>query len=198
MTVGSPEGDPALLWEVIEFLVAMRTLCDNPMRLAIVVPIRVRLKTIDSVDYSHYFLESIGGLMADKSLSERMANWMRGRNGSDELGNAVLVIALILLVVDVFVRTLWLGIIVLLLLGYACWRLSSKDVRQRRKENAAFVKVIGPVAPFLSFSRGDAASSQSFVQLECPTCSQKMRVPAGKGRMRVTCPRCQNKFETRS
>ena len=159
---------------------------------------RGKIEIRDSIDYSHYVLESIGGLMADKSFSERMADWMHGRNGSDELGNAVLILALILLLVDVFVRTLWLGIIVLLLLGYACWRLSSTDVRQRRKENAAFVKAIGPVAPFLSFSRGGATQGQAYKQLECPTCGQMMRVPSGKGRMRVTCPRCRNKFETRS
>ena len=157
-----------------------------------------KIEIRDIIDYSHYVLESIGGLMADKSLSERVADWMRGRNGSDELGNAVLILALVLLLVDVFVRALWLGIIVLLLLGYACWRLSSKDVRQRRKENAVFVNAIGPVAPFLSFSRGGAPQGQAYLQLDCPTCGQKMRVPAGKGRMRVTCPRCQNKFETRS
>ena len=149
------------------------------------------------IDDSHYFEESAGGLMADNSFNERLTAWMRGRNGSDELGNAVLVLALVLLLIDVFVRALWLGIIVVLLLGYACWRISSKDLRQRRKENAAFVKAIGPVAPYLDFFHGSAAA-QEYTQLECPTCGQMMRVPSGKGRMRVTCPRCKNKFETRS
>ena len=32
----------------------------------------------------------------------------------------------------------------------------------------------------------------------CPNCKQQVRVPAGKGKVRITCPRCQHKFETYS
>ena len=31
-----------------------------------------------------------------------------------------------------------------------------------------------------------------------PSCKQQVRVPAGKGKVRITCPRCQHKFETYS
>lgn len=139
--------------------------------------------------------------MAKESLTDRMANWMRGRNGADELGNAVLLLALILLIIDIFVRTVWLSVIALVLLAYSCWRVSSANVRQRRAENATFVNAIGPAARFLSFGMTTttaAPQNPDYKYLECPTCGQTMRVPSGKGRMRVTCPRCQNKFETRS
>ena len=32
----------------------------------------------------------------------------------------------------------------------------------------------------------------------CPNCKQQVRVPAGKGKVRMTCPRCGEKFETYS
>ena len=32
----------------------------------------------------------------------------------------------------------------------------------------------------------------------CPNCKQQVRVPAGKGKVRITCPRCNEKFETYS
>ena len=32
----------------------------------------------------------------------------------------------------------------------------------------------------------------------CPQCAQRLRVPRGKGRLRVTCTRCGNVFETKS
>lgn len=140
--------------------------------------------------------------MAKESFTERMTNWMRGRNGADELGNAVLLLSLILLIIDLFARTTVLTVIALVLLVYSCWRVSSANVRQRQAENAAFVKAIGPAARFLSFGMTTASTaaprSADYTYLECPTCGQTMRVPSGKGRMRVTCPRCKNKFETRS
>ena len=34
--------------------------------------------------------------------------------------------------------------------------------------------------------------------IKCPTCGQMLSVPKGKGRIRVTCPKCRTKMETRS
>ncbi len=39
---------------------------------------------------------------------------------------------------------------------------------------------------------------KNYKYLICPQCAQRLRVPRGKGRLRVTCTRCGNKFETRS
>lgn len=34
--------------------------------------------------------------------------------------------------------------------------------------------------------------------LKCPNCGQILSVPKGKGKIRVTCPRCRTKMETKS
>ena len=34
--------------------------------------------------------------------------------------------------------------------------------------------------------------------LRCPSCRQKLRVPKGKGKIRVTCTHCGNRFEAKS
>lgn len=39
---------------------------------------------------------------------------------------------------------------------------------------------------------------RQYKYLTCPQCSQRLRVPRGKGRLRVTCTRCGCKFETKS
>ena len=43
-----------------------------------------------------------------------------------------------------------------------------------------------------------ASAKQAVVHniVDCPACHQKLRVPAGKGRIRVTCSGCGNRFET--
>lgn len=136
--------------------------------------------------------------MANQSFLDRLANWMRGRNGADALGNTALGISVILLVIDIFARTRWLSAIALVAALYACWRTSSKDLSARRRENHAFLTHIGPLAQWVSNPKGTLDETRNYRHLTCPSCGQKMRVPRGKGRMRVTCPACHNKFEARS
>jgi len=33
---------------------------------------------------------------------------------------------------------------------------------------------------------------------KCPHCGQKMRIPKGKGKLRVKCSNCENKFEIKT
>ena len=42
------------------------------------------------------------------------------------------------------------------------------------------------------------AEIRQYKYLICPQCTQRLRVPRGKGRLRVTCTRCGNVFETKS
>ena len=39
---------------------------------------------------------------------------------------------------------------------------------------------------------------KQFKYFICPQCAQRLRVPRGKGRLRVTCTRCGNVFEVKS
>ena len=39
---------------------------------------------------------------------------------------------------------------------------------------------------------------RQYKYLLCPQCTQRLRVPRGKGRIRVTCTNCGNVFETKS
>lgn len=136
--------------------------------------------------------------MSNQTLNERLANWMRGRNGADELGNTVVALSVILLLINVFAHTRWLSVIALLLAIYACWRMSSQAVARRQAENRAFLKALGPVANVVRNPQETVQEHHDFKHLTCPECGQKMRVPRGKGKMRVTCPKCHNKFEAQS
>ena len=54
------------------------------------------------------------------------------------------------------------------------------------------------VAPWLRDPAAALKESQQYKHLQCPHCGQMVRVPRGKGAIRVTCPRCHEKFDTRS
>jgi len=40
--------------------------------------------------------------------------------------------------------------------------------------------------------------AKQYRRLSCPQCTQKLRVPRGKGKIRVSCSRCGNKFIAKS
>lgn len=136
--------------------------------------------------------------MSKESLEQKLANWMRGRNGSDELGNSVIALALLLLIINIFAGIPALSLIALALTGYACWRMSSKNIAARRAENRAYLVAIGPAAYWVSNPKETFEEFRNYKHLTCPSCGKTMRVPRGKGNLRVTCPSCGTKFEAKS
>lgn len=136
--------------------------------------------------------------MARQSLIERLTNWMRGRNGSDELGTAAIAISFVLLVINALTGARWLSGLAFLAAAYSCWRMSSTNVAQRRAENRAFLSKLGPVGSWLRSPSAATHEARAYKHLTCPNCHQRVRVPRGKGRLRVTCPSCKTKFEARS
>jgi predicted RNA-binding Zn-ribbon protein involved in translation (DUF1610 family) len=136
--------------------------------------------------------------MANSSLSDRLGQFLRGRNGSDELGNCCVFLGLLVLLVNVFVRAWWMAAIALVPVLYALWRMLSTNLAARRRENNAFLRSLGPVAHWVHDPRATFTERRTYKHLTCPSCGNEMRVPRGKGKLRVTCPHCGEKFETRS
>lgn len=136
--------------------------------------------------------------MDKQSISKRLNDWMRGRNGADELGNTVVALSIIVLIINLFAHTRVLAVGALAMAIYSCWRMSSKNVTARRKENREFLKAFAPAIRWIKNPKASINEQRSYKHLTCPTCGQQMRVPRGKGKMRVTCPNCHKKFEARS
>lgn len=136
--------------------------------------------------------------MDKQSFAKRLNDWMRGRNGADELGNTVVAISIIVLFINVFAKTRVLAVGALVMAIYGCWRMSSKNVAARRKENREFLKAFAPALRWIKNPKASVQEQREYKHLTCPHCGQQMRVPRGKGKMRVTCPTCKKKFEARS
>lgn len=125
-------------------------------------------------------------------------DFMRGRNGADELTSLCAVVALVLAVINIFAGQLWLTIVVVAILAYCIFRMLSLDVAARRKESDAVMKVMPALRPWLRNPQAAARENKEYKHVTCPSCKQRVRVPRGKGHIRVTCPRCHEKFEIRS
>jgi len=146
------------------------------------------------------------------------------RRGIDELGRTMLITALVLSVIGMIVsRSVgWLRVVTSLLSGallvLIVLRMFSKDFNKRYQENMKYLTYETAVKQWFrrTFRTKGAGSSYSapkakragknptwaelkqYKYLICPQCAQRLRVPRGKGRIRVTCTNCGNVFETRS
>ncbi|HJB49156.1 MAG TPA: hypothetical protein IAA40_07135 [Candidatus Olsenella excrementigallinarum] len=136
--------------------------------------------------------------MASGDWQRRLMEWLRGRQGPDDLAVFSVNLAIVIVLVNVFARTGWLGWVGLALVAYAMFRIQSRNLGARARENEAFLRALGPARPWVQNPRAAWAELRAYKHVRCSSCRQRVRVPRGKGRLRVTCPRCKTKFEVRS
>lgn len=123
---------------------------------------------------------------AGMNFANSIQRMMMGRYGHDRLNVALLVVGLILTVISMFVGNKLL-ILVTTLLSYvflilALFRSFSRNTYKRYNENRRFLLMI------------DRIKDRSNRYYSCPKCRQTVRVPRGKGKIAITCPKCREKF----
>ena len=137
-----------------------------------------------------------------QKIGNAAARFMYGRNGADQLSYATLALAIAADVVQTFVRSdltkRGLGIISLMLLFLTFWRMFSKNLAKRRAENQKFLeKVWWPLRRKNRDARQRAADKEH-KYFTCPTCRTVCRVPRGKGKIVITCPKCGGEIKGKS
>ncbi|MBQ7566282.1 MAG: hypothetical protein IJT18_04105 [Oscillospiraceae bacterium] len=115
-------------------------------------------------------------------LRDGISRFMAGRYGMDQLGMALLAAALVFVFLSRFVYApLW--IVSPALLGFAVYRTYSRNIERRTRENTRFLHLLDPLR------------DREHRYFRCPKCRQKVRVPRGKGRIAIRCPKCGERFE---
>lgn len=119
---------------------------------------------------------------------------MRGRYGTDSFSRFLLIIALIVIVVDMFLRLRVLDVLGVVLLIYVYCRMFSRNISARSRENQKFLQFIERFRRGAGgFSTGSARDSAHKI-MRCPGCGEKLRVPKGAGKINISCPHCGTKF----
>lgn len=132
------------------------------------------------------------------NFKEKMKNFMIGRYGQDELGKFILSLTLILLVINLFVKTSALSAVALMLIFYSYYRIFSRDTSARYAENKKFLDTIEPLRRKFFTSKNKYENRKVYKYIKCPSCKLEMKVPKGKGKIKVTCKSCGNKFIIKS
>ena len=136
--------------------------------------------------------------MASGDWQRKVAEWLRGRQGPDDLAVFCVNLAMVIVLVNVFAHVGALSFVALAVLAYGIFRIQSKNLGARARENEAFLNALGPVRPWVQNPRAAYRELRAYKHVRCTSCKQRVRVPRGKGKLRVTCPKCRTKFEVRS
>lgn len=122
---------------------------------------------------------------------------MYGRYGGDQLGRFLAIVSLALLVAGLIVS----GIIGSILSGiavgclvYSYFRMFSKKTNLRYQENVKYLRFKSRFTGWFRQQKDMFRQRKTNCFFKCPQCGQTVRVPRGKGKIKITCPKCRNSF----
>ena len=133
-------------------------------------------------------MNGFGGWL--RQLSAKIAygyrRFMEGRYGTDRLNMTILTAGLVLCILSMFFRipavNLVLTLLSYVLMFWAIFRTLSRNTYKRYQENRKYLQIF------------DRLKDRDHRYFDCPKCRQLVRVPRGKGKIAITCPRCREKF----
>lgn len=143
-----------------------------------------------------------------QTFIEKYRRFMLGRNGVDSLTFCLLIIYLVINGIKMFFRfspvayfIMW-GI-ALIILGFAVFRVLSKNCYRRQYENQKFTDFLSKIhfnELAASFRRKFNRAKMRIMQIRthrfrtCPNCNEHLRMSKKRGKRSLTCPRCGHKF----
>ena len=131
-------------------------------------------------------------------MKEKFNRFMAGRYGADELSRVMMFAAVALMLINLFVRLEILNIVVVALIVIIYLRMFSKNIQKRYEENCKYYALKQKVLAFFSKQKNTAQDLKTNHIWKCPGCGQKIRIPRGRGKIIVTCPKCRHEFTKKS
>lgn len=125
---------------------------------------------------------------------QKVMQFMQGRYGADQFSRFLIYLSLILLVITLFCRNNFIYYIAVIVLFYSYFRMLSRNISRRYAENQKYLSLRYKVVGRFNWIKLRIKDSKTHRIFKCPSCSQKIRVPKGKGRISIKCPKCRIEF----
>lgn len=131
-----------------------------------------------------------------------LKKFMYGRYGVDQLSIALLIGSILLsFLTSLLSATLnipFLSLITYIPLVICYFRIFSRDISKRQQENYKFLRYWNPSKAWVNKKVTRLKGMKTHKYYKCPSCSKTLRVPKGKGNIRITCPQCKHEFSKRT
>nr|WP_302598628.1 hypothetical protein [uncultured Cellulosilyticum sp.] len=138
------------------------------------------------------------------NMGNKFRSFMQGRYGSDQLCLALLIVSILLSFLSPLTGSPIVAIISYIPLILCIYRMFSKNISKRYEENRKFMNFWHPIwQKILGFKnkvqkKVTQLKDKDHKYYKCPNCKKTLRVPKGRGNIRITCPKCHHEFSKRT
>ena len=126
-------------------------------------------------------------------MSDKIRQFMVGRYGNDQLNLAIVLVGCMLTLILSFFDIAFIRYIGLIPYIIAAARFFSKDRTKRQQENMKFLKFIAPYQK-IAVTKLTQLQDKEHRYYPCPQCRRTLRVPKGRGKIKISCPHCGREF----
>ena len=113
-------------------------------------------------------------------MRDKFNKFMQGRYGVDELSRFTMGAALVLIILTLFIT------------------MFNRNLQQRYAENQKYLQMTSKFRLRFNKEKNLMKQRKTHHIYSCPGCGQKVRIPRGKGKIEIECPKCHTKFVKRS
>lgn len=130
-------------------------------------------------------------------MKEKLYRFMQGRYGSDQLNRFLMILVVLCFVLSLFGARVFY-ILGIALLAYAYFRMFSKNRYKRSAENSVYLRYEYKLKQKAASFTKNMKQRKTHHIYKCPSCTQKIRIPRGKGKIEIRCPKCGQTFIKKS
>jgi len=120
-----------------------------------------------------------------------LKRFMTGRYGVDQLSWVILGVYFIISIVARILNNRILDVFGIVALGILIYRMLSKNISARYQENMKFLNTWNPIKRKVNNRIQRIKDLKYYKYYKCSNCKQVLRVPRGKGKISITCPKCK-------
>ncbi|WP_298846724.1 BRcat domain-containing protein [Clostridium sp.] len=131
------------------------------------------------------------------NFKNKLAQFMYGRYGTDQLYMALIVLYFVLIIVNAFISSAIIGVLMSVILILIIFRALSRNIYKRKMENDKFMKIFKPIKAKGNFEIRRIKEIKTHRFRKCPHCKRMLRLKRVRGKHTVKCPSCNKEFEMR-
>ena len=129
-----------------------------------------------------------------QKLRSTMYRLSYGCYGKDELSRFLLLGGLAFLVLNMLFRIRIFYTLAVVMLVYNIFRIYSKNYTKRRKELDTYLFYKRKFDSKFALQKRMWNERKTHKFFKCPKCKTVVRLPKGKGKIEITCPKCKTDF----